>query len=203
MLRAIIGVNLAVFALMVGVTGTFSWSARTLLYWGGNFGELTLSGQPWRLLTAQYLHANLIHIFGNMLLLFYAGRYVESLVGPARFVLCYSAAGIAAGLLSAWAHPDVVGVGASGAIAGVIGMLIAFHYTGRAPEVSGAWVWQTVALNALLSLAPGVDWVAHIGGLLTGIGCAVLLFASVPSARARLPRPPAAESRDEGGPTLP
>ena len=173
----LIVVNVGVFLLMGASTGEFDWSARTLLAWGGNLGALTFDGQPWRLLTSQYLHANLTHIFGNMALLAITGAYVEAKVGPARLLVVYTLCGIVGALLSAWGDPHVVGVGASGAIAGLVGIMVAFYWSDRGPEISGGWLLQTVGINAAYSLAPNVDWRAHLGGFLAGLFCGAALLA--------------------------
>ena len=174
------GVNVAVFLSMVAVTGSAGWSAQTLLAWGGNLGLLSLHGQFWRLFTATYLHANFQHILGNMVLLAITGHYVGTRIGPLRFILAYTLCGVMASLLSAWGNPQVVSVGASGAIAGILGIMVAFYASGRCPEISGKWMAQTVGINAVYSLAPNVDWLAHLGGFAAGLVCgAGLLTTSV------------------------
>ena len=187
MLILIILANVGVFLAMAASTGSINWSAYELLSWGGNLGQLSLHGQPWRLLTAQYLHANLQHIFGNMALLAIAGTLVQRKVGPAWFLLLYTLCGVAACLLSAWGNPRTVGIGASGAIAGIVGIIVVLYASDRCPEISGGWVAQTVGINALYSLAPNVDWLAHLGGFVAGLagGAGLIALSIVP--------PPASE----------
>ena len=175
MLYTILLANVAIYGLMVFRTGQVDWGARTLLAWGGDLGELSLHGEPWRLLTGMFLHASPQHVIGNMILLAIAGGFLQAKVGPWRFLAVYLACGLAASLLSAWGHPDIVGVGASGAIAGVVGVIVAFYFGGRS-EVRGAWVAQTVGINALYSLAPSVDWLAHLGGFVAGLACGAALL---------------------------
>ncbi len=150
-------------------TGRTSWGARTLFDWGGNLGELSLHGEPWRLLSGTFLHASPGHILGNMVLLAITGSYLQRRLGPAPFLAAYLACGVLASLLSAYAHPDVVGIGASGAIAGLLGLMVALYLAGRAQDVSGSWIVQTVGINALYSFAPNVDWTAHLGGFVAGL----------------------------------
>ncbi len=176
-LIAVIAANVAVFIAMGAATGRWSWQARTLEGWGGNFGILSLHGQSWRLLTSQYLHANLIHIGGNMVLLAIAGGYVADKVGASRFLVTYTLCGLLAALASAVLHPLVVGVGASGAIAGVVGIVVALWASGRCPDINGNWVAQTVGINAVYSLVPQVDWVAHLAGFVAGMACGAALLA--------------------------
>lgn len=181
MVRLIILANVLLYGLVVVGTGEFSPSARQLLAWGGDLGALSLHGEPWRLVTGIFLHASPGHIFGNMALLFFAGMFVEAMLGPTRFLVVYVVCGLAASLLSAWGHPDVVGVGASGAIAGIVGIIVVFYFSGRRTGIRGAWVAQTVGINAALSLAPNVDWLAHLGGFGAGIACGLFLLARVPA----------------------
>lgn len=183
MLILVIIANVVVYLIMAATVGDLSFDADTLVGWGGNLGELSLNGQPWRLVTAMYLHAGPMHILGNMVLLSITGMFLELRIGPVRSLAAYTVCGLAGSLLSATAHPDVVSVGASGAIAGLLGIMVAFYLSGRVPEIRGAWIAQTVGVNALYSLAPNVDWAAHAGGFMAGVLVAGGLLA------AGLPRP--------------
>lgn len=178
----IILANVGVFLAMGASTGHFDWSGRELLNWGGNLGELSLRHQWWRLLTATYLHANFQHILGNMVLLAIVGSYVEARIGSIRFFLAYTACGVAASALSALGHLNSVGVGASGAVAGVVGIMVVFYWSDRFPEITGRWIAQTVGINALYSLAPNVDALAHLGGFIAGLALGGVLLALAPRA---------------------
>ncbi len=183
MVNILIAVNVAVFLVMAVVTGTVDPSARTMLAWGGDLGRLTLHGEPWRLVSSQYLHLGIQHILGNMFLLAVTGRFLSRLMPAAVILGVYTACGVVAGLASAIAHPYVVGVGASGAIAGLMGVIVVLWASRRHPDIPGAWVLQTLAINAVYSLVPGVDWAAHLGGLLAGLVCGgALLFILPPGA---------------------
>lgn len=183
MLKLVIFVNVAVYAAMAATTGQFSWSARQLLDWGGDLGVLSLHGQYWRLLTGTYLHASPMHLIGNMVLLAITGTYVEAKIGPTRSFAAYTACGLAASLLSAYGHPNIVGVGASGAIAGLLGIMVTLYLIGRHNDISGQWIAQTIGINALYSLVPSVDWVAHLGGFVAGLACGAILLATAPPDR--------------------
>ncbi len=177
MLILVIVVNVLIYGAMAAGSGKLSWSGDELLHWGGNLGELSLHGEPWRLATALFLHASPQHIFGNMALLAIAGAWVEPRIGPVRALSAYVACGLLASLLSAWGHPGVVGVGASGAIAGLVGIIVVFYASSRFPGIRGAWIAQTVGINALYSLAPDVDWLAHLGGFVSGLAAGGVLLA--------------------------
>ena len=168
--------NVFVFLIMGASTGSFDWSARILLDWGANLGQVSLHGQWWRLITASYLHGGFQHIVGNMVLLLIVGTLVSRKIGQIRFLVVYSICGVAAQALSAAGHPDIVSVGASGAIAGIMGAACILATSDRCPEIDGKWLTQTLVLNALYSFAPNVDWLAHIGGFLAGLLCGTVLL---------------------------
>jgi membrane associated rhomboid family serine protease len=190
--RALVWINVAVFAAMT-LTGVspLSPSSGELLKWGGNIGPLSLGPQPWRLLTANYLHAGIIHLGFNMWCLWNLGMLAERIFDRRTYFLVYTASGLAGSLLSAWGHPMIVGVGASGAIFGLAGALIGALYFGRLPIPEGA---LRGTLKSLLSFAgynllfgavvPGIDNLAHIGGFLTGFAVGTAL-AMVRRSRAR------------------
>jgi membrane associated rhomboid family serine protease len=150
---------------------------------GANSHELTLTqGQLWRLLSSAFLHANALHLGMNMAALFSLGGLLERLVGPWRLVGLYLAAALVSGLLSAFALPlGVNSVGASGAIFGLAGLLLAPKLR-RHPAFPESlshrlfqWLAPPVALTFVLGLALQVqgrslqiDNAAHLGGLLLG-----------------------------------
>ena len=180
---AIVGLNVLVFALMVlsGVSPLEPRSAQ-LLRFGADFGPLTLGGEPWRVLTSNYVHIGLFHIFFNMWCLWNLGRLAERILGPWTYLLTYTVCGIAGSLASLWIHPIVIGAGASGAIFGLAGALITALYLGKLP-----YPGQMLRglMRSLLSFAgynlffgavvPGIDNSAHVGGLLTGLALGAVL----------------------------
>jgi uncharacterized protein len=78
--------------------------------------------RPWILITSMFLHANFIHIFFNMYVLFMFGPLLEQRIGPWRFLFIYLVSGIVAAILSSFFYSSALG--ASGAIMGIIGVLI-------------------------------------------------------------------------------
>lgn len=95
-----------------------------LIKFGADFGPLTAK-QPWRLLTAMFLHADVFHLLGNMGALFFSGRLVHHFYGTKRFYLIYLVGGLFGGLVSPFFHPLNVCIGASGAVFAVDGAMIA------------------------------------------------------------------------------
>jgi rhomboid protease GluP len=141
-------------------------------------------GQWWRLLTPMFLHAplrstfSLLHIGFNMFVLWSYGPHVEQRLGTARFVACYLIAGFFASASSyAFGPCNVLGLGASGAIFGVVGILLVILYRRRRSTFVRGFMQNLllfIGLNLLLGLRlPGVDYVAHFGGLVAGIGLGI------------------------------
>jgi len=126
-------------------------------------------GQWWRLVTAIFLHANLMHIGFNLWCLFDLGPTVESLFSAAKFLVFYLVAGVAGFLLSLWWNPGGMSVGASGAILGLIGVLIgaSFHHGHLGREYRSQLV-RWVIYIFIFGLFFAVDNAAHLGGLASG-----------------------------------
>lgn len=191
---AIIVVNALVFAGMIlsGVSVAVP-EVPQLIKWGANFGPLTLSSQPWRLLTSNYVHIGILHIALNMWCLWNLGALAEHIFDRWTYFLTYTACGIAGSITSLWWHPLGVGAGASGAIFGMAGALISALYLGRLPIPRRA---LQPTLKSLLSFAgynlffgtviPGIDNSAHLGGLASGLILGTILgqhLASSPEVR--------------------
>ncbi len=133
-------------------------------------------GQWWRLATAMFLHGGLLHFGFNSYVLLNLGPLVENEYGTERFWLVYLASGFFGNLVHVVLSPYPV-VGASGAICGMVGLLLAFGSrvrTGSALMLRSAMVRFSVMI-LVISLLPGVSWQAHLGGFLTGLGLGWIL----------------------------
>jgi membrane associated rhomboid family serine protease len=157
--------------------------AQQLLAWGSNAGSRTLHGEPWRLVTSMFLHGNLLHLAFNMFALWQVGQLVERIFGSKRFLALYLLAGIAGSVASVlWGtigaifwHASANSVGASGAVFGIIGGLLAFlrHENSGVPQTIVADLRGSVLPFLLFNLMAGflyphTDNAAHIGGLVGG-----------------------------------
>jgi rhomboid protease GluP len=188
--QAIFGINVAVFAAMclAGVSMLDNPSGQDLVHWGANFGPLTVSGQWWRLLTCVFVHGGLLHIGFNMWCLWSLGRLAESVYGHWTFAAVYLICGLGASLASLIWNPVILSVGASGAIFGLAGALIASFYLGEfslpRAAMSGmlrsvvAFVGYNLFFGAVIS---HVDNAAHIGGLLMGLLLGALIAKVAPA----------------------
>lgn len=110
----IIGINIVAFILQVlmGESFTLAFSLQR--------GDLFV--RPWTILTSMFLHGDIVHILFNMYVLFMFGPIVEQRIGPNRFLFIYFLSGVLAGAVSSFIYP--LALGASGAIMGIIGVVI-------------------------------------------------------------------------------
>ncbi|MBZ5628062.1 MAG: rhomboid family intramembrane serine protease [Acidobacteriia bacterium] len=173
----LVGINVLLFIAMVvkGVSVTQPTSDQ-ILRWGANFGPLTLQGQWWRLLTAMFVHIGIVHLALNMWALWNLGMLAEYLYGPKTFLALYLLSGLAASLVSIGRNPLAVSAGASGAIFGLAGALIATLYLAHLPTPRSALRSGLVSLIVFAGyslvygfLKGGIDNGAHVGGLVSGL----------------------------------
>ena len=141
-------------------------------------------GEWWRIFTAAFLHANLIHIGLNMLALYQVGSIVEALYGKVRFALLYVIAIIGSGLAVVAFNYTIPTLGASGAIFGLFGALVAVGLRlGKRGRALITQVVPIVLINLVFTFSvPGISAAAHVGGLITGFLAGLVLFM-VPPAR--------------------
>jgi len=131
--------------------------------------QIYAQGDWYRIVTAMFLHASLLHLAFNMIALYWLGTIVEQAVGTWRYLLIYLVSGIAgsAGAL-VFSSPFAVTVGASGAIFGIMGALLVLEY--RATGTFAGPALGLIAINLLLSFViPNISWGGHVGGLVGGV----------------------------------
>lgn len=151
--------------------GFLSVSGEVLYDFGAKESLSILArGQWWRLVTAGFLHGGLLHILMNSWALYDLGAQVEEAYGTSRFLLFYLASSVAGFLASSfWSR--ALSIGASAALFGLIGAMIAYGQRNRGTlmgmALKSAYArWAVFAL--LFSLMPGIDMAAHVGGLAGG-----------------------------------
>jgi membrane associated rhomboid family serine protease len=132
------------------------------------YGLAVASGQWWRLVTATFLHLSILHILFNMWGLWVLGRPLEEQLGRVRFATLYATSLVAGSTASyLFANPLGASAGASGAIFGLAGGLMV---VARRLNWNFNWLVGIVALNFLLPfMVGGIDWHAHVGGLVAGV----------------------------------
>ena len=186
--QIILGANVMIFIAMALASGSImDFNGEVMVRFGANFGPFTLSGQWWRLFTYMFLHGGLMHIAFNMWCLWDLGALCESLYGRWTYAAIYFVTGIAAGLASVGWNPGVLSVGASGAIFGLAGALIASFYLGEfsVPRVAIQGTLRSllffVGFNVLFgSMVPGIDNACHAGGLVSGLILGALIARVAP-----------------------
>ena len=159
-------------------------STPTLVRLGASVGLFQSRGEIvgiatrewWRLFSAMFLHAGLIHLGFNGYALYIVGNVVEQELGRWRFVALYFVTGFCASVAGyALAAPIVPAVGASGAIFGLFGVFFAYNFQRRHLAFYAArmrTMGTLIAINLVLTFTiPGIDWRAHVGGLVTGVLC--------------------------------
>jgi membrane associated rhomboid family serine protease len=182
--KILIGANVGIFMLQLASGG------GTLGYAGGGglterydlYAPAVADGEWYRLLSAAFLHANLMHLGLNMLFLWWIGGPMEEAIGRGRYALIYVVSGLAgsAGALL-FGHLGLFGtgpgthtVGASGALFGILGA--AFIFERQRLYVLGGAALSTILLNLAFGfVVTGISIGGHVGGLVGGMLCALAL----------------------------
>lgn len=151
-----------------------------LLSWGANRRYETYGGEWWRLLTSMFLHGGVMHLILNMYGLFIASLFVEPIFGKIRVAFLYFAAGLIGSLSSIFWYENNVSIGASGAIFGLFGALLALITTSIFNKEEKKSIFMMfapyVGISLIMGLAGGIDNAAHIGGLLSGAILGLLMY---------------------------
>lgn len=170
--QAIIGICVVAFL----ASGSFgegtnsSWIDRNGVLFAGGIQD----HEYWRLITSGFLHAGIIHIAFNMLLLWFLGSEIEGKLGGPRFALIYLVS-LLGGSFGALVQTSGGTVGASGAVFGLAGyLLVEMRRQGINPFQSQ--LGFLLLINLVLSFRPGVSWGGHLGGLVFGALAALALY---------------------------
>ncbi|HEX2057756.1 MAG TPA: rhomboid family intramembrane serine protease [Actinomycetota bacterium] len=173
--RAIIAITVGVYVLQI-------FTGDLLIDRFASSTAHIADGQFYRLLTSVFLHAplqgsfSILHIAFNMYILSIYGPHVEQTFGTARFVFLYFATGFVASAVSYNLNDCIVGYGASGAVFGIVGVLLLYLYNRRSSTIASAYLRDIgifIAINLMFGFTlSGIDNFAHIGGLLGGIALA-------------------------------
>lgn len=182
----IIIVNVVIFILLE--MGGSTQNAQYLLERGGEYWKSVLyDHEYYRMFTAMFMHAGIEHLAGNMFSLFFVGGFVEKYVGKVKYIILYFGSGILAGVTSVIYNMSIdsetVCVGASGAIYGIVGTMLAILVLDknirRTMGIKGLMVYIVLSLTSGIS-SWGIDNAAHVGGFVSGFICAVVLLTLFP-----------------------
>lgn len=169
-------VCLVLFILMY-IFGKGSTYISTLIDFGANAVEYTKRGEYYRLFTSIFLHAGIVHLLCNMYSLYVIGPQTESFYGKLKYLFIFFFSGISGSLLStALSGVNTVGVGASGAIFGLLGAILYFgyHYRVYLGNVLKSQIIPIIVINLIIGFSFfGIDNFAHIGGLIGGVFAAM------------------------------
>jgi membrane associated rhomboid family serine protease len=174
--RSLIAANIIIYLITASQGAGINSPGGTLFAKWALFGPAVAQGDWWRLITAAFLHASVIHIGLNMYVLWIIGSPVEEYLGRARFLALYFVSGLAGSAGALVVTPLAVTVGASGAIFGILGALLIIEWqtTGRLAGNAMTWIVINLALSFAIS---GISIGGHIGGLIGGI-LVTLAFAN-------------------------
>jgi membrane associated rhomboid family serine protease len=166
--KALIAINVAIYLVTASQASSFSSPGGSLYVKWVLFGPLVAHGGWYRLVTAMFLHASVIHIGFNMYALWVIGTPVEQYLGRARYVGLYFVSGLAGSAGALLATPVTPTLGASGAVFGILGamLILEWQITGRLAGNAMTWI----VINLIITFAiPGISYGAHVGGLVGGI----------------------------------
>jgi rhomboid protease GluP len=170
----LIAANVAAYVWEVGQIGLVPQSEQAYVDVGALYRPAVLAGQVWRPFSAMFLHGGIDHLLGNLFMLYVLGMGCEHAFGWGKTLAMYLAAGLG-GAVASLAWQPGPSVGASGAIFGLAGILIAFFRRHRdvffirdkrIGVVLLLWSLYTVAIGLV---SPEIDNACHVGGLLTGL----------------------------------
>ena len=186
---------LVTFALVLGLLGLHvvqeAFGESASMWASENLGQdrvMVWEGELWRLLTCSFFHFGWLHLVCNLLGIFLFGKAVERWLGPWRFLCCYLVFALMGSLTYQAVAMGGIGIGASGALCGLIGVFLALRL-GRKEEdhlVLGMrfflWFFAICALlfwESFLWELSGLDIAdsAHFGGLFSGVGAALYFFS--------------------------
>jgi len=165
-------------SLIVVISGAFlltylfpNLQSELALFYGGSYANGYFpgvsTGQVYRILTVALTHAGWLHLVFNMLALWTIGTPVEQYLGKVHYAVLFISSLVGASLASLYLGPqNIYAVGASGAIYGLFGALFVI---GRKSGANYQNISGIILINLLMTfLIPGIDWRAHVGGLITG-----------------------------------
>jgi membrane associated rhomboid family serine protease len=167
--KAMIAINVLVFLVNLAQGASLNQNAgsvflRGALYIPGGLDQ----GEWWRLITAAFLHANLFHLGMNMVVLWIVGAPVEQAIGRGRFLALYLVSGLAGSAGALLLSPDVLTVGASGAIFGILGAALVLE--SQRSYVLGGQAFGLIAFNLIITFtfSTYISIGGHLGGLAGG-----------------------------------
>jgi len=174
----LIALNVAAYLAEVATgSGGLDANGSSLLIDFGLFGPYVAEGEWYRLLSSGFLHAGLFHIGFNMVALFFLGRLLEPAIGTPRFLALYFASLLAGSFGAILLSPDVLTIGASGAVFGIFGATFVIARS-RGVDALASSIGLILVLNLVITFgSPRISIGGHLGGLAAGFLCALVIVA--------------------------
>ncbi|MDH7563910.1 MAG: rhomboid family intramembrane serine protease [Candidatus Bathyarchaeota archaeon] len=170
----IMAFNMLVYAYTSFLSGDIITTSQDVIWRYGQVNLLVLEhGYVWQLFTAIFVHANIVHLVGNMFFLLIFGLRAEELFSIRQYGAIYLLSGIAGNLTTLLLGPGIVSVGASGAVFGVFGACAIYIRRAVGQSIVGALFLSFLLL--IMGADARVNIVAHLGGLVTGLLAGYLL----------------------------
>ena len=163
----IIALNIAFYVYTSVIGGDFIETNYCLIRQYGQANSLVMEGWYWQLFTAMFIHMDIIHLLGNMFFLFIFGFRAEEMFNVKEYLFIYFASGLAGNLLTLLFGPKMVSAGASGAIFGLFGACAIYIRRAIGQSIISALMYSFFLL--MMSAGPGVNNLAHFGGLVVGL----------------------------------
>jgi membrane associated rhomboid family serine protease len=186
----LIGLNAIAFLIEIGTgSGGFGAVTGSVIADFALFGPAVTEGEWYRLITAGFLHASILHIGFNMFLLYMLGRLLEPSLGTPRFLALYFASLLAGSFGALFLDPNAFTIGASGAVFGLAGATFVIA-RGRGMDALAGEIGFLILFNLAIGFfVPRISVGGHIGGLIGGVLCALVIVAAEKGAfgRNRLP----------------
>ncbi|HEX6701950.1 MAG TPA: rhomboid family intramembrane serine protease [Gaiellaceae bacterium] len=167
--KALIAINVLVYLLEIADGGSVNGPGVDFQVRWALYGPAVAQGDWYRLITSGFLHANLLHIGLNMLILWLVGSQIEEVLGRGRYLLLYLVSLLAGSAGALLQSPFGYTLGASGAIFGLFGALLVLEYFATG-QIVGSQAFGLIVINLIFSFYfGGISWGGHIGGLVGGI----------------------------------
>jgi rhomboid protease GluP len=173
-------INSAVFIVALVAARLLGLDYNSVITLGANSRAATLNGEPWRLVSSVFLHWNFVHLFTNMVALYFIGSALEHYLKKGRLVVVYLVLGVLASVTSLLWNTKAVSAGASGAIFGLYGVFLALLTTNLLEPVQRKTLLPGMMLfigfNLLGGREENIDSAAHIGGFISGVVIGYFLY---------------------------
>jgi rhomboid protease GluP len=172
----IIALNIIVYAYTSAAGGNFIETDYGLILQYGQVNLFVMNGRYWQLVTAMFVHVNIVHLFGNMFFLFIFGLRAEEFFSLPEYLLIYFLSGLGGNFLTLLFGPGMVSAGASGAIFGMFGACTIYARRAIGQSIMGALFYSFFLL--MINAGTGVNYLAHFGGLIVGLLVGYVLAAT-------------------------